>query len=433
MLARFQEHLNENLPFLQGKKLLVAVSGGIDSMVLVSLLRQLNFSTAIAHCNFNLRGQQSTDDESFIRNYASDNSLTVHISGFDTNKFADDTGLSVQMAARSLRYAFFEELAKEQNYDYVLTAHHWDDNLETFLINLARGSGIDGLVGIPVQRDIFVRPLLPFSRKEIESYALAQNIAWREDSSNTETKYTRNALRLDVIPALKKATATFEAGFTKTIANLQQTQSMADDAAILIWKQVVVESEDKIMFKIQELFMLPNYKAYLYYWLHRYGFTSWDDIYQLPFAQSGKRVLGRDFVLVRDRGVLILAPIKEVNDNSYPISAGENLFSPVALDVSEVEVIGKPANNCIFVDAQKLQFPLTLRHWQQGDVFVPFGLAGKQKISKYFKDQKLSVLEKSKVWLLLSGEQIVWVVGYRPDDRFKVTPETKKIVQIKSL
>jgi tRNA(Ile)-lysidine synthase len=226
MLLQFQEHLSKNLPFLKDKKLLLAISGGIDSMVLVHLLHQLNCNIAIAHCNFTLRGEESEGDEQFIRIYAEKNNIPFFVTHFDTKLFAADNKLSIQLAARQLRYIWFHQLLEENQMDYILTAHHLDDSLETFLINFTRGTGPEGLTGIPQQNDKVVRPLLPFTRDEIEAYAKENNIHWREDSSNASDKYMRNKLRHDVVPVLKSLNPSFMESFGQTLEHLQQAQSL---------------------------------------------------------------------------------------------------------------------------------------------------------------------------------------------------------------
>ncbi|MUV02554.1 tRNA lysidine(34) synthetase TilS [Flavobacterium rakeshii] len=436
MLSKLQKHIEKNLPFLAGKKLLLATSGGIDSMVLVELFNQLDYTIAMAHCNFGLRGNESDGDEKFIKDYAQKNNIELFVTHFDTNKYAEEFKLSIQIAARRLRYNWFYELMEQNSFDFLLTAHHLDDSIETFLINLTRGTGLDGLTGIPQQNDKIVRPLLPFSRNEIGQYANNNNITWREDSSNASDKYLRNKLRHDVVPVLKSLNPSFLESFQDTLNHLKQSQSLADDAAILVYKQVVNEQYNQKLIDISKLKRLPNYKAYLYQWLAPLGFTAWEDIYNLTEAQSGKQVLANGYRLLKDREQLILEPVEESVTNVYEIPEGTTEISqPFAMRLTNVnKTLKKYANNAIYVDADTLKFPLFARKWIEGDYFCPAGMKGqKKKVSKYFKDEKMSLSEKEKTWLLCSGNQIVWIINRRADERFKVTDKTTQIIKIEVL
>lgn len=432
MLQKLQNHLQTNFSFLKEKKLLLAVSGGIDSMVLVYLLKQLQFDIAVAHCNFQLRGNESNGDENFVKSICDSLSIPLFVQKFDTKQFAEDYKLSIQLAARKLRYDWFYELLEKKNFDYLLTAHHLDDSLETFLINLSRGTGLDGLTGIPAQNDKIFRPLLPFSREEIENYAKENNLKWREDSSNASDKYLRNKLRHDIIPVLKGLNTNILASFEKTIENLKQSQSLVEDASKLVYKMVVEESDALLNINLKELLKLPNYTAYLYQWLHQFGFTAWNDIKDLVHAQSGKQVFSEHYVLLKNRDYLILSVrINEQEDEVfYLVKNQKDVKIPLNMSICNVSDISNANPNCIFVDVDKLQFPLMIRKWNKGDYFYPFGMKGKKKLSKYFKDEKLSLVDKANQWLLCSDSQIVWVIGKRQDERFKVETNTTNIVQI---
>jgi tRNA(Ile)-lysidine synthase len=436
MIHKLKNHLDQNLSFLKDKKLLLAVSGGIDSMVLVHLLKQLNYGIAIAHCNFSLRGDESNGDEKFLTEYALGNDIELHVITFDTASFAADNKLSIQVAARQLRYMWFYELLQNKNLDYLLTAHHLDDSIETFLINFTRGTGIEGLTGIPQQNDKIIRPLLPFTREEIEAYAKENNIRWREDSTNASDKYLRNKLRHEVLPILKALNPSFADSFIQTVSHLQQAQSLVEDASVLIYKQVVTEKELQKHISLTELLRLSNYTAYLYQWLSPFGFTAWDDIYALTVAQSGKQVLSPRYRLIKHREMLILEPLPAATVKEFliPESATE-LFEPFHIKITAVDEIDKAVgDNTIYVDAQKLKYPLTVRKWQEGDYLYPVGMKGqKKKISKYFKDEKMSLSEKESVWLLCSESQILWVISKRADERFKTDKTTTKILKIEVL
>ncbi len=432
MLDKLKKHLSQNFPFLENAKLLLATSGGIDSMVMVYLLHELNYSIALAHCNFQLRGLESFGDQNFVQEYAQLKEIPLFLTQFDTEAFAKDYKLSTQIAARELRYNWFYELLETESYDYIITAHHADDVIETFIINLSRGTGLDGLVGIPEQNDKIIRPLLPFSREEIQEYAAQNHIQWREDSSNASDKYLRNKIRHHIVPLLKELNPHFLESFEKTCSYLKQSQELVEDAAVMVYQQVAQEEGETIRIDLKQLLRLPNYKSYLYQWLKEFGFTAWEDIYDLVESQSGKQVFSSDYRLLKDRIQLILSPIQEGDETVYLIEKDtQEIENPLMLVFSRVNEISKASHTTIFVDEDKLTFPLVLKRWEEGDSFQPFGMNGKtKKLSKLFKDEKLSLIEKENAWVLWSANQIVWVVGIRQDERFKIDDSTKKILKI---
>ena len=433
MLDRLKNHIAQNFPFLENKKLLLATSGGLDSIVMAHLFHQLNYTIALAHCNFQLRGLESFGDQNFVQDYASTNDIPLFLTQFDTEAFAKDYKLSTQVAARDLRYNWFYELLETENYDYVLTAHHADDSIETFLINLSRGTGLEGLVGIPTQNDKIMRPLLLFSREEIANYANENNIEWREDSSNASDKYLRNKIRHDLVPLLKELNPNFISSFQKTQSYLQESQAMVEDAAIMVYQQVAKQEGEEIYFDLNQLKKLPNYSSYLYQWLHEFGFTAWADIYDLVESQSGKQVFAAEFRLLKDRDFLILSPIDlDPSKEEYFIAEGTaEVKIPLNLSFCKVDAIHIPTNTAIFVDKDKLAFPLVLRKWKEGDYFQPFGMEGQsKKVSKLFKDSKLSLIDKEHTWILWSENKIVWVVGIRQDERYRIDSKTQNILKI---
>lgn len=432
MLLRFKKHFDENLPFLKGKKLLLATSGGIDSMVLVNLCYESKLDVAVAHCNFQLRSEESDEDENFVKSQVEKLHVPIFIQRFDTKAFAEQNKLSIQVVARNLRYEWFYTLLANHNFDYILTAHHLDDSLETFLINFTRGSGLDGLTGIPEQNDKIVRPLLPFSRNEIEAFAKENQITWREDSSNVSDKYLRNKLRHDVIPVLKELNPSLLSSFENTITHLKQTQSLAQDAAESLYQKVVSEEENHTVIDLPKLLKHRNYKAYLFEWLQPFGFADWDSVYNLINAQSGKQVLSNTHILLKNRDSLLLFPKQNsTSDEVFWVKKEQlEVKIPLKLAFCNVSDISHQTSNVIFVDEDKLQFPLIIRRWQEGDIFQPFGMTGTKKLSKYFKDEKFSLLDKANIWLLCSDDKIVWIVGKRQDERFKVSATTTKILKI---
>lgn len=433
MVDKLKIQIADQFPFLDNKKLLLATSGGLDSIVMAHLFQQLHHDIALAHCNFQLRGVESFGDQKFVQDFADTNKIPVYITQFDTLAFAKDYKLSTQVAARDLRYNWFYELLESENFDYILTAHHADDNIETFLINLSRGTGLEGLTGIPAENGNIIRPLLAFSRDEIAQYAHDHGIEWREDSSNASDKYLRNKIRHDLVPLLKELNPQFISSFQKTQSYLQQSEAMVEDASIMVYQQVVRQEEDEIYIDLKQLLRLPNYKSYLYQWLKDFQFSAWDDVYNLVDSLSGKQVYSSNFRLIKDRDFLILSPINfEEQQQEYLISQGvQDVKIPLKLSFCKVNDISVSANTAIFVDEDKLDYPLILRKWQEGDVFQPFGMEGKsKKLSKFFKDEKFSLLEKENCWILCSGAAVVWIVGYRQDERFKIQSTTQNILKI---
>ena len=431
MLIKFQNHIEQNFTQLKDKKLLLAVSGGIDSMVLLDLFYKLRFDICVVHCNFQLRGKESDGDEMLVREICQDRYIPYFIETFETLEFAKENKLSIQLAARKLRYDWFQEIIS-LGFDYVLTAHHLDDNVETFLINFTRGTGLEGLTGIPVQNGNIIRPLLPFSREEIENYAKEYNIQWREDSSNASDKYFRNKLRHDIVPILKELNTGFLDSFQNTLHHLQQAESLVNDASKLVYEKVVVEKENLLEIHLNPLLQFENYKAYLYQWLKEYGFSAWNDIYDLVEAQSGKQVFSETHILLKDREKLILSERKSTDKSEVFIieSIESKVNIPLKLRFCKAVNIFETDSNCIFVDENKLKFPLTIRKWQEGDYFYPSGMNGKKKLSKYFKDEKYSLLDKENQWLLCSEDQIVWVIGKRADNRFTSKETTQNNIKI---
>ena len=431
MLNKFQNHINANFSFLQDKKLIVATSGGMDSMVLVHLFQKFNLNFALAHCNFQLRGAESDGDENFVKDYAKHNNITFFVTKFDTKNYSEENKLSTQVAARNLRYNWFNELLVSEKFDFVATAHHLDDQVETFLINFSRGTGLDGLTGIPSQNRNVIRPMLPFSRKEIENYVSENKLQWREDSSNTSDKYLRNKIRHHVIPVFKEINESFLQSFQNTLDHLNQEQSLVNDAVQMVYDIVVSEDNEQLKINISALLQYENYRAYLYKWLNKYGFLAWNDVYNLIEAQSGKQIFSEKYILLKDRDFLILSKKETTNFEEIIIhSITEKPNFPLKLTLCNQSDIFNQMKNVIFVDENKIQFPLTIRKWKEGDYFYPSGMQGKKKVSKYFKDEKFTLFQKQDTWILESNNKIVWIIGHRADERFKVENTTQTIIQI---
>ncbi len=432
MLNNFKHHISNIFPTLKGKKILIACSGGLDSVVLSRLFKELNYNISLAHCNFSLRGKESDEDEKFVISLADKLSIPIFNKKFNTKEYKIKHKLSTQVAARNLRYQWFDEVCAEHSFDFLATGHHLDDDLETFLINFSRGTGLRGLTGIPIINDKIVRPLLNFPREDILLYAKEKNIVWREDSSNQTTDYLRNKLRIEVIPKLKEVDHNLLNGFQQTQNHLNESLSLVNDYMVLIKNLVVNKTEDGFEIDVLKLQDLPNTIALLYELLAPFGFTAWNDIADLLSAQSGKQIFSETHRIVKNRTSLLLVENNVLqNEETYFIKESDSvIYTPINLKIEPVEKTSDYIPSIVYLDAQKLKFPLQLRKWREGDSFQPFGMKGKKKLSKFFKDEKLSLVAKEKIWVLTSENNIVWVVGMRSDNRFKVESQTKKILKI---
>lgn len=448
----FQKHLQENFPFLKGKKILIAISGGVDSVVLFQLLHNLHYQVALGHCNFQLRGEESNMDALFVRHLAARLETPFYETKFETETFAKTNNLSIQMAARDLRYKWFDEIMQQNNFDYLCTGHHADDNLETFLINFSRGTGLEGLTGIPAINKNIVRPLLPFTREQIDDFAKDFFLYWREDHTNIEIKYLRNKLRHEIIPQLKSLNSNFMNSFAKTLENLQANRIIVNDRISTISHEIITRTATCKKYKIEALKNLSHPKAYLYELLKSYGFTEWNDIVALLDAQPGKQILSKTHRLVKDRDFLLLTDICTniiEEDIEIEIFESSDIIEIKDFDLKMITISREDFNNenlifsdsmdsarqknimdtIVYVDKDTLEFPLIVRNHKKGDYFYPLGMTGKKKLSKFLKDEKFSLLDKEKIKLICSNNQIVWVIGKRLDNRFKITENTKEILK----
>ena len=433
MKKAFASLIDSSFSFLKGKPVLLAVSGGLDSTVLAHLCHNIGLQVSLAHCNFKLRGDESDADAVFVSEMAKNFSSEVFVQAFDTEAYAASRKISIQMAARELRYAWFDELCVQHNFEYILTAHHAQDDLETFLINLGRGTGIDGLSGIPETNKRIVRPLLDFSREQIKQCAQEQGITWREDSSNATDNYLRNHIRHHAIPALTDANSQFLKGFRTSLSHIQEAKSLLEDYTALLYSKIVTESFRGYDLSIPELKKIPNTRAVLYQLLKGFGFTAWDDIYDLLDAQSGKWVGSGSYRLIKDREVLILSNAKQETSETYALAESDTAVAlpGMTLTLEKPEKYEDSNSNEAIFDAALLEFPLTVRRWQEGDAFSPFGMHGKKKkLSKLFKDSKYSAVEKEAAWVVCSGTKIIWIAGLRSDERFKVGPSTTRFIKL---
>lgn len=432
MVTAFKKHIEAHFPALADQKILIACSGGLDSIVLLHLLQKIGLTLGVAHCNFKLRGDHSDADLSFVKTIAANLGVPVFTTVFDTKTYAKTQGISTQVAARELRYEWFYSTAKANGYDRIATGHHADDDLETFFINLSRVTGLRGLTGIASNTEQLIRPLLPFSRAQIMQFAKKEELFWREDSSNSTRDYLRNKLRLDVIPAFKGVNKTVLQNFKQTQQHLKESQALLEDYITLVTKLVVSHKDTSFEIDSKQLQALPNTNTLLFELLYPYGFTDFKAIASILESEVGKKVLSKQYVLHKDRNHLVLTTREQVVDSRvYCIDAKQQSCTiPIKLNFTKVAQVGEHEPHSLYVDAAKLTYPLKVRAWRLDDVFHPFGMKGKKKLTKFFKDEKLSLLSKNSVWVLESGDEIVWVIGLRPDDRYKVTSATKEVLKI---
>lgn len=415
----------------KGSKILLALSGGLDSMALLHLLHQTGFTVEAAHCNFKLRGQESEADEKFVNDSCLSLGVPLHVKCFNTEDQAKDAGVSIQMAARDLRYAWFDTLCTEFGFDLVATAHHRDDQIETVLINLSRGTGLKGMRGILPIQNKRVRPFLFTDRAALELWMHNEKHAYKEDSSNTSLAYTRNKLRHQVVPILKEVNPSLSASLQE---NAERFAGIEKTLSFLLEKErqtIVLQKGNTQHFSLSVLANYPSPVSVLYYFLSDYGFQDWQAMANMLQAESGKMIYSQSHELLKDREVLVLREKPSTQEKVYSIEMHtEHLSKPFKFTFSCLTVEGfkldtTPTKAALDYDA--LTFPLELRRWRQGDVFYPLGLNGKKKLSDFFIDQKKSLFEKENTWLLCSNDQIVWVVGSRIDERFKLVEKTQKV------
>jgi tRNA(Ile)-lysidine synthase len=431
MLKRLLSHIEARFPEMKGQPFLMACSGGVDSVVLTHLLKQLNLNFELAHCNFGLRGRESDLDAEFVSDLGRKLGLKHNLKYFKTKEYAKEHKLSVQQSARQLRYAWFRELLEQNSLGFVVTAHHADDVLETFLINLTRGTGLDGLTGIPARAPGIRRPLLGFSGGEIRLYAENAGLQWREDASNKDGKYLRNRLRHKVIPALKECDPRFLLNFQKSLENLKGSQALVQNHIEDLRESLFTTKGGIVRVPVSELASLSPAGAYLYEFFESYGFTDWEALEGLLEGPSGKQLISPTHVLLKDRDHLFLKEQSPGDPKSYELDLqASRPRAPIALEFSRVSERGPASRNVLYVDRETLKEGLQLRKWRKGDYFYPLGMDGRQKVSKYFKDHKFSQFEKQAQWLLCSGEAIVWIIGHRSDERFKVCKDTTQILKI---
>jgi tRNA(Ile)-lysidine synthase len=440
MVEQFLKFIHEEKLFYSSQRILLAVSGGADSMLMLHLFTHAGFSVAVAHCNFNLRGAESDGEEQFVADYCDKHNLAFYVKHFNTEDYALEKGISIEMAARDLRYDWFNHLLDKHSLDLLATAHHQDDVIETFLINLARGSGIKGLSGIQPKSGRIIRPILFTNRAEILEYCSRMKIEFRIDSSNQETIYKRNLIRQEILPLLENVNPAFRRNALKTIGNLHETGQLFQQRINEIKAAVYSEDHQGVMIHIEKLQTFSPLRTILFELIREFGFQieQTDDIIQSLNKESGRKFFSDEYRLVKDRDYLLISPFVSKPDQVFYLDEDcTNVNFPVHLLLEKLDRTAgfrfSTHPNVVDLDLDKLVFPLILRHWQEGEYFQPLGMTGMKKLSDFFVDEKYSIPEKESAWILASGNQLVWIVGRRLDDRFKITSETKRILRVKWL
>lgn len=435
VLSRFSSFLEPLAP--RGDRVLLTVSGGQDSMTMADLFLRAGIAVGIAHCNFGLRGADSLRDEAFVRAYAERAGVPCYVRGFDTRAYAEREGLSIQVAARDLRYGWFEEIRRAEGFDWIATAHHLNDHTETLLHHLFKGTGIRGLRGIPVKNGRIIRPLLFLTKEEILRYIAERGIIFVEDDSNQSLKYTRNFLRHRVIPLLEEAYPGLVRRLEGDIRRFEEAGLLYEQAVALHKKALLEPRGPEIWIPIRKLKKVSPLETITYELFREWGFRpeACPQIVSLLDGPPGKTVVSSTHRVIRDRTWLIVTPLEEPDPSILLIPPGTRrvVLEGAVLHLREVPregylIPGSPG--IAAVDAALIHYPLAWRHWKQGDYFYPLGLGKKKKISRFFIDRKVPLHEKQKAWILLSGEHVVWVAGMRIDHRFRITPATTTVLEL---
>ena len=441
IISVVDSYIHEKKLFSKSDRILVGLSGGPDSVVLLHILLQLKYKICAAHCNFHLRDEESNRDQLFVENFAQKQDVLLHKIDFDTNQYVKLTHQSTEMAARELRYNWFQKLCTQYNYKFIAIAHHIDDAEETFFINLCRGTSIHGLTGIRVKNELIVRPLLCINREQILNYLKENQLDYVIDSTNNENVFIRNKFRNEIIPQITAFNSSFKKNLCKTINNINQCESFVDHQINNIKKSIKIPSKDGDCFDLSTIVLNEDYHFILFEILHSYDFSSTviNDIALSSLFSSGKTYFSKNYKLLKNRQFLIIqrndSSLKIENQNCFPILNNQmEIKDPIHLEICYLEnnkiKFEKNNNNICYADLDLLHFPLIIRHWQMGDLFKPYGLNGVKKVSDFFINNKISIIDKQKIWILTSqSNEIIWIIGYRTDGRFCITPNTKNVIK----
>ena len=440
MLESFLTYIKKENLFDPMQKILLAVSGGLDSMVMLYLFQKAGYDFSVAHCNFQLRGNESDDDEKFVAGYCDEHNIRLFAKRFDTKEYAMQEGISIEMAARDLRYAWFNEILENERFDYLATAHHQDDVIETFFINLSRGTGIRGLSGVKPKAGKLIRPLLFTNRVSLIEYAKSRRIMNREDSSNSDTNIQRNFVRHKIIPVFDEFHPAARKNIIKTIDNLFHTEIIFQQKVEEVRAAVLKEEGNCEILDIEKLKESSDIKTILFELIRDKGFSAEqiDDIVKALDGESGRKYYSTTHRLVKDRDELIISANENKKTELFYIDADfDEMEQPVSMKFEKISrnASFRFSKNPLVADfdLDKLEFPLLIRRWKEGEYFQPLGMSGFKKISDYFIDEKYSIPDKENAWILASGNKVVWIVGKRMDERFKIDRETKNILRVSVL
>lgn len=437
MINQIRTYIHRHQLLCEGRPVVVGLSGGADSVALLAILVRLGYDCIALHCNFHLRGEESQRDERFAEEFATQTlRIPFYKIDFDTEKYVADHHLSIEMAARELRYGWFEQMRQQLKAQAIAVAHHRDDSVETLLMNLVRGTGIRGMVGIRPKNGYVVRPLLPVSRQDITAWLSAHQYAYVTDSTNLSDVYTRNFIRLRVLPLLEEINPSVRQSIARSAEHLSAVEAIYQ-ATIEKARQEVMVSD--CCLSIAALMKFPSPEAILYELLKPFGFTRLvsDDLFHSLTGESGKIFYAKEYRLVKDREYLMLAARQqEEMPDCFQLEEEEGVCHyPIELSwhktVLTKQFQFEKDRSIAYLDADKVSFPLILRRWKEGDWFIPFGMKGRKKVSDYFTDQKLNRFQKEQTWILCSGDDIVWIVGQRSDNRFRITSDSQNILMLK--
>jgi tRNA(Ile)-lysidine synthase len=468
LLQKLQQYIKANNLFSPKDKLLIALSGGMDSVVLCELCRQTGYDFEIAHCNFQLRGEESNRDEAFVKALGEKYGVKTHTKTFDTAAVAKEQRKGIEETARDLRYGWFREImtndeeqmvndkgrmtndersTKEvlassnlqiiKSPNYLLTAHHSDDNIETAMMNFFRGTGIKGLRGILPQQGNIIRPLLFASRKEIEDFAQQNNLQFVTDSTNAQSDYTRNYFRNELIPSIEKVFPEVKQNILHSIKRFTDVEQIYNESIDTAKKNLLESKGNEIHIPVLKLAKAKPLQTIIFEIIKDYGFTAAQvsEVEKILHSDSGKYILSATHRMLKNRNWLIISSLQEPDAAFYLIEDVEkkNIASFAGGEIRAEKITEKAIStdpNIAMIDADKIKFPLIIRRWKQGDYFYPLGMQKKKKLSRFFGDQKLSLLQKENVWIIESDKKIIWIAGMRIDDRFKITDNAQHILKL---